>query len=255
MKILTLNCNGIRSAESKGLWDLIHSENPDIIGFQETKAPASEILKPKWEEMGYLGYICLAEKPGYSGVAFFVKEKPSKAQVGYGDGRFSSEGRSILLEYPKYLIWNLYFPSGTSGEERQTIKYEFLDQVLLLSQELRKKKKPLLLMGDVNIAHQEMDIHNPKANAKNSGFLPEERAWLGKFLAEGFIDFYRMLEPNQKTYTWWSYRANARQQNKGWRIDYIFGSEHWKGKAKRCYVKNEPILSDHAPLVLELQMP
>ncbi len=255
MKILTLNCNGIRSATKKGLFDIIRQENPDIVAFQETKAPESEIRTEFWEKMGYLSYVCIAEKPGYSGVSIFSKEKPIQAKPGYGDGIFRSEGRSILLEYSHFYFWNLYFPSGTTGEARQAIKYDFLDEVLVLSKSLRKKKKPLLLVGDVNIAHTELDIHNPKSNEKNSGFLPEERAWLSQFLESGYVDLFRLFYPKKPDlYSWWTYRAGARSKNKGWRIDYIFGSEVLKNKIISAKIISEPIVSDHAAVQVEIQI-
>ncbi len=254
MKFLTLNCNGIRSASSKGLLDLIRKEKPDVFAFQETKAPLSEIQKPHWAEMGYESYACIAEKPGYSGVAVFTKEKPKSVEVGYGGGIFLSEGRSALLEYSNFMFWNIYFPSGTSGEERQKIKYEFLNEVDELVKKLKKKKKPLLICGDVNIAHKEIDIHNPKGNEKNSGFLPEERAWMTRFLESGMIDCFREIHPDKKDlYSWWTYRFQARKNNKGWRIDYFLGSKSLLPMIKKANIVNEPALSDHAPVTLEIQ--
>lgn len=255
MKILTLNCNGIRSALSKGLLDLVRNENPDMIAFQETKAPETEIRKEFWTDLGYQAFVCLAEKPGYSGVCSLTKITPSKATIGYGSGIFQSEGRSILLEYPNFYFWNLYFPSGTTGEIRQKVKYEFLDDVARLTGGLKKKKKPLVLVGDVNIAHTEMDIHNPKANAKNSGFLPEERKWMSDYLQSGLVDLYRHLHPQKKdSYSWWTYRSGARAQNKGWRIDYILGSDALKQTAKAAKIVSDPIVSDHAAVIVELQI-
>jgi exodeoxyribonuclease-3 len=254
MKILTLNCNGIRSALSKGLLNIIQSENPELIAFQETKAPKAEIEQEIWLQMGYQVFTCLAEKPGYSGVSILSKQKPLKVKAGFGDGIFLSEGRSLLLEYPNFNFWNLYFPSGTTGEKRQKVKYEFLDEVYDLAGGLKSKKKPLILVGDVNIAHREIDIHNPKGNIKNSGFLPEERAWFSKFLESGFVDFYRDLNLETKdVYSWWSYRAGARANNKGWRIDYILGSKDLRSKAKNAKVVSEPMVSDHACVILEIQ--
>jgi exodeoxyribonuclease-3 len=255
MKILTLNCNGIRSASSKGLNDIISREKPDIVAFQETKAPITEIKKDIWESLGYEIYACIADKPGYSGVSIFTKTKPKKATIGFGEGIFLSEGRSILLEYPNFLFWNLYFPSGTTGELRQKVKYKFLEEVTNLTKDLKKKKKPLILVGDVNIAHTEIDIHNPKSNEKNSGFLPEERAWMSQFLGQGYVDFFRHLHPQLlHTYSWWTYRAGARAKNKGWRIDYILGSKELTEKAKSAKIISEPIVSDHAAVILEIQI-
>ncbi|TGL63985.1 exodeoxyribonuclease III [Leptospira ognonensis] len=255
MKILTLNCNGIRSALSKGLLDIIRNENPDMIAFQETKAPETEIRKSFWKDLGYEAFVCLAEKPGYSGVCTFTKIKPLKTTIGYGSGIFLSEGRSILLEFSNFYFWNLYFPSGTTGEIRQKVKYEFLDEVTRLTAALQKKKKPLVLVGDVNIAHTERDIHNPKANVKNSGFLPEERKWMSDYFQGGLVDLYRYLHPDKiDSYSWWTYRAGARAKNKGWRIDYILGSEALKNAAETAKIISEPVVSDHAAVVVELQI-
>lgn len=255
MKILTLNCNGIRSALSKGLFGIIQNENPDLIAFQETKAPVEAIENEIWKEMGYQGHTCIADKPGYSGVCIFSKVPPQKVTIGFGDGIFKSEGRSILLEFSNFKFWNVYFPSGTSGELRQSIKYSFLDEVLALSKTVKRGKKPVLLVGDVNIAHQEIDIHNPKANEKNSGFLPAERAWLSDFLATGWIDLYREKNPNTKdVYSWWTYRAGAREKNKGWRIDYILGTHEFRGKINAVKIVSEPIVSDHAAVIADVQI-
>ncbi|WP_411822556.1 exodeoxyribonuclease III [Leptospira sp. 'Mane'] len=254
MKFLTLNCNGIRSATSKGLVDLIKKEKPDLFAFQETKAPIAEIEKEHWSKLGYKAYCCIADKPGYSGVAIFTKVEPKKSDIGYGDGIFLTEGRSVLLEFSDFYFWNLYFPSGTSGEERQAIKYTFLDRVNELTKNLQKKKKPLLICGDVNIAHKEIDIHNPKGNEKNSGFLPEERKWMTDYLSNGMIDCFRILHPEKKDlYSWWTYRFQARKNNKGWRIDYFLGSKKIEPLLKSAKIITEPAVSDHAPVVVEIQ--
>ncbi|TGL99394.1 exodeoxyribonuclease III [Leptospira jelokensis] len=254
MKIITLNCNGIRSSLSKGLLEFIRHENPDIICFQETKAPAKEIDKEDFHKLGYEVHFCLAEKAGYSGTAVLTKIKPKETKIGYGDGIFTSEGRSVFLEFSDFYLWNLYFPSGTSGEERQKVKYQFLDAFTELARPFLKKKKPLLVCGDVNIAHTEKDIHNPKGNEKNSGFLPEERKWLTEFLDLGFFDCFRFVHPEVKEeYSWWTYRFQARKNNKGWRIDYFFVTKSKASKIQNAKIAKEPILSDHAPVVLEIQ--
>lgn len=182
MKIITLNCNGIRSSLSKGLLDFICQENPDIICFQETKAPVTEIDKKEFRDLGYEVHTCLADKPGYSGTAILTKQKPKSVAIGFGDGIYSSEGRSILLEYNDFYLWNLYFPSGTSGEERQKVKYQFLDTFFELAKPYIKKKKPLVVCGDVNIAHTDLDIHNPKGNQKALGFCRKKEL--------GFLSFW-----------------------------------------------------------------
>lgn len=254
MKIITLNCNGIRSSLQKGLLDFIRQENPDILCFQETKAPVTEIDRDEFKNLGYATYVCLAEKPGYSGTAILTKLKPKSQTVGLGDGIFLSEGRSVFLEFGDFYLWNLYFPSGTSGEERQKIKYQFLEDFTHLTKPFLKKKKPLLICGDVNIAHTEKDIHNPKGNEKNSGFLPEERKWLSDFLDLGFFDCFRALHPEVKDeYSWWTYRFQARKNNKGWRIDYFFVTKSKSVELISAKIVKEPVMSDHAPVVLEIQ--
>lgn len=255
MKIITFNCNGIRSSLSKGLLEYLRNENPDIICFQETKAPKSEIERKEFFDLGFQIFSSIAEKAGYSGTTILTKLKPKKIEIGYGGGIFQTEGRSVLLEYPNFKLWNLYFPSGTSGEERQKIKYKFLDEFLQLVLPLKDKKKPLLICGDVNIAHTALDIHNPKGNIKNSGFLPEEREWMSRFLDQGFVDLFRSHYPEVKDiYSWWSYRFNARKQNKGWRIDYFFADQKSQSLIRDIYISTEPILSDHAPVVLDIQI-
>lgn len=255
MKLITLNCNGVRSALSKGLLTYIRHENPDIICFQETKAPLPEIQRKEFYDLGYEIFASLAEKPGYSGCAVLSKLKPKKVEPGFGGGIFSSEGRSVLVEYNNFILWNLYFPSGTSGDERQEVKYQFLDDFLVLTEALKKKKKTILICGDVNIAHTEKDIHNPKGNEKNSGFLPREREWLTQFLQTGFADLFRTHYPEKKdVYSWWTYRFQARKQNKGWRIDYFFSDKKSVKYLNDIYISNEPVLSDHAPVVVQIQI-
>ncbi|TGL90403.1 exodeoxyribonuclease III [Leptospira congkakensis] len=254
MKIITLNCNGIRSSLSKGLLEFIRHENPDIICFQETKAPIAEIDREEFRNLGYSVHTCIADKPGYSGTAILTKPKPKSVAVGFGDGIYLSEGRSLLAEYPDFFLWNLYFPSGTSGEERQKVKYQFLDSFFEQALPYTKKKKPLIVCGDVNIAHTDLDIHNPKGNQKSSGFLPEERAWVSKLLDSGFLDCYRVVQPETKDdYSWWTYRFQARKNNKGWRIDYFFITKSPKYKIESVSIAKEPVLSDHAPVVMKIQ--
>jgi len=255
MKLLSFNCNGIRSAFQKGLGEWLKTQNFEILNFQEIKATQKEIDINFFESLGYTSYIFPAEKKGYSGTATFCKLKPKTFQFGIGHKLFDSEGRTIILNFEKFILINTYFPSGTSGSERQKIKMEFLDYIFNFLTQLKKKQKALILCGDINIAHREIDIHNPKGNEKNSGFLPEERAWVSEFLNSGWIDCFRYIYPDKKDiYSWWTYRFSARKQNKGWRIDYFFVSEKLKKYIINSDIITEKNFSDHAPIFLELNL-
>jgi exodeoxyribonuclease III len=253
LKIISLNCNGFRSAKSKGLFEWISKENPDLICFQETKAKPDQCSPEIWDELGYKGFHHSAEKAGYSSVAIFSKKQPKSTKIGIDHPFFDKEGRSVGLEFSNYYLWNVYFPSGTSGDERQSRKMEFLEYINLYSKSLIKKYKNVILCGDVNIAHQEIDIHNPKGNKKNSGFLPEEREWLTQFLEKGWIDSFRFLNPKEHIYSWWSYRSNARKQNKGWRIDYFFLTNSLEKKLQSAEIHTDLIVSDHCPISIQLK--
>ncbi|XDD52002.1 exodeoxyribonuclease III [Leptospira sp. WS92.C1] len=254
MKLISLNCNGIRSSLEKGLADYLKEAKPDFVCFQETKAMQDQVPASLWEEGKYTPIFNSAEKKGYSGVAILCKKPPLKTTLGLGDPFFDQEGRSIFLEYPDFALWNLYFPSGTTGEVRQTAKMKFLD-LFQKEAEKRKKKHPnLILCGDVNIAHTPQDIHDPKGNAKSSGFLPEEREWLTGFLNKGWVDTFRYLYPDKQEYSWWTFRAGARAKNKGWRIDYFFVTEELKKNVKSQTIYRDKPFSDHAPLVLEIKL-
>lgn len=255
MKLITLNCNGIRSAKSKGLFDYIKKEKADMLAFQEIKAEESQTNPEFFEELGYHPFVFSAEKKGYSGTAIFTKQKPKSHTIGIGHKLFDREGRSILLEFKNFAFINTYFPSGTSGNERQAIKMEFLDYYINKKSEWEKKYKKLIICGDVNIAHTEIDIHNPKGNEKNSGFLPEERQWVTEFLASGMVDVFRVANPDKlHEYSWWTYRFNARKNNKGWRIDYFFTTKNLTKNIRSCKIDQSLIVSDHAPVVLEIDI-
>ncbi len=250
MKIISFNCNGIRSALSKGFGEWILKENPDLFCLQETKANPSQIPDNPWKEAGYIGYHHTAQKPGYSSVAVYSKIQPLKVHQGIGDSFFDSEGRSLGIELSDFYLWNLYFPSGTSGEARQAKKMEFLERIYNLAQEYLQKYPKIILCGDLNIAHTEQDIHDPKGNEKNSGFLPEERDWLSRFLKIGWIDTFRYRNPSRVQYTWWTYRFQAREKNKGWRIDYFLATENLKPRIRESGICTNFQGSDHAPIYL-----
>ncbi|MCH2023011.1 MAG: exodeoxyribonuclease III [Saprospiraceae bacterium] len=256
LKILSYNLNGIRAAIKKDWINWVGSNNFDIIGIQETKAQEEQVSLDALKELGFKHlYWHSAEKKGYSGVTIFSKIEPDRVERGMGVERFDNEGRVIRADFGDLTLLNCYFPSGTSGDIRQSVKYDFLETFYAWINELRKERPNLIIQGDYNIAHTELDIHNPKSNKNTSGFLPEERAWMTKWFNEGdFIDTFRMKNPEQEKYSWWSYRAGARKNNKGWRIDYQSVSKNLKDKVVHSDLLNDAIHSDHCPCLLEISL-
>jgi len=252
MKIISYNVNGVRSAINKGLITWLKSSNPDILCLQEIKLSETELVSPLFEELGYYCYWYPAQKRGYSGVAILSKTKPNNVQYGIGISLFDDEGRILRADFDTFSILSMYFPSGSSGDERQGLKMTFLDDFLVYVQELQKELPHLIISGDVNICHREIDIHNPKGNANSSGFLPEERAWVGKFLDTGYVDTFRHFNQEPHHYTWWSYRAGAKQKNLGWRIDYHFATESLKNRLASAAIHPDQLMSDHCPIELNL---
>ncbi|MCU0328143.1 MAG: exodeoxyribonuclease III [Chitinophagales bacterium] len=250
MKIASYNVNGIRAALGKGLLDWLKEENFDIIGFQETKAQLTDIPVAEFEKLGYYAYFFSAEKKGYSGVGLLSKVQPKDIVYGQANPRYDSEGRTIRLDFETYSVLNTYFPSGSSGDARQDFKMEFLDAYFDFIQNLKKSHPNLIVMGDYNICHQEIDIHDPKGNKNNSGFLPEERAWMSKWFDEGgMVDSFRALYPDQRDiYSWWTYRFGARGKNKGWRIDYISHAQTLHDKLLDAKIHDQIVHSDHCPI-------
>ena len=255
MKILSYNTNGIRSALNKSLTTFLESDNYDIVCIQETKARPEQVDTEGLLQLGYKEhYWVSAEKKGYSGVAIFSKVKPDKVVEGMGNHRYDSEGRIIRADFGDWTLLNCYFPSGTSGDERQGVKMDFLSDFFNWIEELKKERPKLIIVGDYNIAHTELDIHNPKGNAKTSGFLPEERAWMTKWFESGFTDAFRFKNPTLQEYSWWSTRFNSRAQNKGWRIDYQSVTNNIAVKIVDCRQLNEAVHSDHCPVLLEIDL-
>lgn len=221
MKIFSYNVNGIRAAERKGLSEWLADTSADVLLIQETKAQPEQIDASVYEELGYRCYWHSAEKKGYSGVGILTKSEPDHVEVGCGIDYIDNEGRVLRADYGDLSIMSVYVPSGSSGDARQELKMKFLADFRAYIRNLLKERPKLIIGGDFNICHTEIDIHNPKSNKDTSGFLPEERAWVSDFLAEGLIDSFRHFYPGKvDQYSWWSYRANARANNKGWRIDY-----------------------------------
>lgn len=253
MKIVTYNVNGLRAAAAKGLPGWLEQENPDVVCLQETKLQPEQYPAEAFEALGYKAYLHSARKKGYSGVAILTKTKPDHEEYGMGIEEYDSEGRFIRADYGDLSIVSVYHPSGTSGDERQAFKMGWLEAFRQYVSELRKSRPKLILCGDYNICHEAIDIHDPVRNATNSGFLPEEREWMTRFLSTGFIDSFRMLYPKKQEYTWWSYRFNSRAKNKGWRIDYCMVSEPVSGMVKDAVILKDAVHSDHCPMALHVE--
>lgn len=256
MKILTYNVNGIRSATRKGLPAFLAANQADVVCLQETKAQESDLDFAPYAELGYQGYWFSAEKKGYSGVAIFTKIKPQNVVYGCGHHQFDLEGRTLLLDFGDWVVVSLYAPSGTTGELRQSVKYQWMDFFIEYAAELQKAHSKILFCGDYNICNHPIDIHNPKSNAKNSGFLPEERTWMSKLITEGkFLDSFRYFHPEAPhQYTWWSNRPGVRDRNLGWRIDYILATHAMKDDLQSVKILHDAIHSDHCPMELVLKV-
>lgn len=254
MRIISYNVNGIRAAIKKGLIEWLRSNPADIICLQETKASETDVDLKELEKLGFEHHWFSAQKKGYSGVAVFTKIKPTSVKTGNGFHISDFEGRVIELQFGDIKLINAYFPSGTSGDERQTYKYQWLSEFFDYLENLKKKNPKIILCGDYNIAHQEIDIHDPKGNKNSTGFLPEERAWMTKLLNAGWIDTFREFHPEPHRYSWWSQRfPSVRLNNKGWRIDYINVTEPLKKQLKDADIFPDVKHSDHCPVYLELK--
>ncbi|MFT3826529.1 MAG: exodeoxyribonuclease III [Chitinophagaceae bacterium] len=254
MRIISYNVNGIRAAMNKGLVDWLKSDPADIICFQETKAHKDNVNHQLFTELGYHDYWFPAQKKGYSGVAVLTKIQPDNVVYGTGHNTSDEEGRVIQLDFGDVRLINAYFPSGTSGDLRQAFKYQWLDELHTYLKELQKKHPKLILCGDYNIAHKDIDIHDPKGNKKSSGFLPEEREWMDKFFASGWTDSFREFHSEPHRYSWWSQRfPSVRLQNKGWRIDYINVTDTLKKSLKGADIYPDVKHSDHCPVYVELK--
>lgn len=255
MKVISFNANGIRASAKNGFYDWLSEVDADFVCIQETKAQTHQLVP---EEVFYpRGYFCDyfdAQKKGYSGVAIYAKQKPLNIIKGFGYDYCDNEGRYIQFDYPKVSIVSLYLPSGTSGEGRQEVKYDFLDNFAKHLTKLKKEGRELILCGDYNIAHKKIDLKNWKSNQKNSGFLPQERAWMDELFGPmGFVDAFRVHNQEEEQYTWWSYRNKGWEKNVGWRIDYQVITPGLKDQVVNSRIYREACLSDHAPLLIEYQ--
>ena len=252
MKIYSWNVNGLRSLQKKGFLQWISAETPDILCMQETKAWPEQMDEEIKTVEGYASYFCSARKKGYSGVAVYTREIPISYRQGLGIEKFDLEGRVQTLEYPGFFLVNAYFPNGQMAEERLSFKMEFNDAITGHCESLKESGKGIILCGDFNTAHRDIDLANPRANEKRSGFLPVERDWIDRFIARDYVDIFRILHPDTVKYSWWSYMSRAREKNIGWRIDYFFISGDFAGKVTGADILTHVTGSDHCPVVLYL---
>ena len=255
MKILSYNVNGIRAASKKGLAEFLAANQPDVLCIQETKARESDLDFSPFADLGYQSWWFSAEKKGYSGVAVFSKIKPVAVEYGCGHPQFDAEGRHLLLDFGSWAVQSLYAPSGTTGDVRQQVKFEWMEFFEEYQKNIRSRFPSVLFCGDYNICHRAIDIHNPKSNEKTSGFLPEERAWMEKLLTEGGLkDTFRHFHPETPhQYSWWSLRAGSRGKNLGWRIDYMLSSAQLLPQLTSARLLPDALHSDHCPMELTLQ--
>lgn len=254
MKLYSWNVNGIRAAAKKGLHDFINQAQADILCLQETKASPDQLGFDLTEIPPYQSSFAAAEKKGYSGVATYTKLEPESVEIGLGENKFDREGRTIISKYQNFTLFNIYFPNGKASPERLAYKMDYYAFLLEYLKKRLKTEKNLIICGDVNTAHQPIDLARPKENEQISGFLPEERAWLDQLIAAGFIDTFRHLHPQaQDRYTWWSQRSGARARNVGWRIDYFFVSQNLLPHLQAADIHDQVMGSDHCPISLELK--
>ncbi len=254
LSIVSYNVNGIRAAINKGFYGWLKSGGYDIVCIQESKAMKEQVEIEELENLGYHHVWHSAQKKGYSGVATFSKVAPDRVVIGCGIDKYDHEGRIIRTDFGDLSLLNCYFPSGTSGEVRQDVKYEFLDDFFVWVNKLQKETPKLIVVGDYNIAHEEIDIHDPKGNKNSSGFLPEERAWMTKWFSNGMVDAFRKVHPEKVEYSWWSFRANARANNKGWRIDYQSVTENLGDKIVDVRHLSDAVHSDHCPVLMNIDL-
>ena len=253
LRLMSWNVNGIRAAYKKGLLDWFKTEKPDILCIQETKAHPEQLTEDLISVDSYKSFFSSAERKGYSGVVTYTKPEPVDVKNGLGVKKFDSEGRFIITEYKQFILFNIYFPNGKASKERLDYKMEFYEAFLKHLKKLLKQGKKIVICGDVNTAHKEIDIARPKENEKISGFLPIEREWIDRFLDTGFIDTFRVFNQESNNYTWWDMITRARERNVGWRIDYFYISENLRKNLKSAFILPDVMGSDHCPIGIELK--
>lgn len=252
MRVITCNLNGIRAAARKGFFTWLSRQRADVVCLQETRAHVGQLDDPVYHPRGYHCHYHDAERPGYSGVAIYCRVRPRRVVEGIGWPEFDREGRFLRVDYPNLSIVSLYFPSGTSGDHRQSWKFQYMERFKPLLQQWRRQRRNLVICGDLNIAHREIDLRNWRSNRRNSGFLPEERAWLDWVFGEaGYVDVFRRLDQRPEQYTWWSHRGRAWAKNVGWRIDYHVATPGMARRARAARIYTGQRFSDHAPLTID----
>lgn len=252
IRALSWNVNGIRAALKKGFLEWFSQANPEILCLQETKAHKKQLPDSLTDIEGYHSFFCSGARKGYSGVALYTKQEPAEVTYGFGVEQFDNEGRIIIADYGDYSLFNIYFPNGRSSPDRLQYKMAFYDAFLKRADQLVSQGKSIIVCGDFNTAHKEIDLARPKANAGTSGFLPEERAWMDKFVTNGYVDTFRMYNEEPEQYTYWDQISRARARNVGWRIDYFFASEDFRDRIKGAYIYPDVMGSDHCPTGIEI---
>lgn len=254
LKIVSWNVNGLRAVLKKGFWDFLKTEKPHIFGIQETKLQGSQLPEEAKAPLDYQTVWNFAERKGYSGTGVFFNYPPKQINKEFEFSIFNGEGRIIEMEYEVFTLFNIYFPNGQMSDERLQYKLNFYDQCLVYFNRLRDAGKKLIIMGDLNTAHKEIDLKNPKSNENYSGFLPVERAWLDKLAASGYVDTFRQFNREPGQYTWWTYKFKAREKNVGWRIDYFFITENMMENVVDSYILSDVYGSDHCPIGLKIKV-
>lgn len=254
IRILSWNVNGIRAVHRKGFREWFLKDKPDILCIQETKAVRKQFPADIRNIDGYNLYISEAERKGYSGVATYTRMKPEKVQNGFGIPKFDSEGRTLIMDYDDFVLFNIYFPNGKMSPERLQYKLDFYDSFLDYADALKEEGRNIVVCGDVNTAHHEIDLARPKENEKISGFLPIEREWMDRFLSHGYVDTFREFNQEPDNYSWWSYRTRARERNVGWRLDYFFVNQEFMKNVEKAYILTDVMGSDHCPVGIDIKL-
>jgi len=254
LKILSWNVNGLRAIHKKGFLEWMKQEKPDILCIQETKSQIEQLPAELRAIAGYHAYFASAERKGYSGVALYTTIEPESVDYGLGIDRFDSEGRTLSADFNEFVLFSVYFPNGKASKERLQYKMDFYDSFLEYVNKLKMEGRNIIVCGDVNTAHKEIDLARPKENETISGFLPEERAWIDKFLSHGYVDTFRMYNKEPDRYTWWDYKTRARERNIGWRIDYFYVNEEFRKRVTSAYILSDVMGSDHCPIGVDVAM-